>query len=84
MSKCAKLLEAARENAEGLRFMELCSRAECHGWRFSRQHGSHLIYSKPGHWWRLTFSEGRNGTAKGYQVQELLAAIQALETEEEP
>ena len=84
MARCAKLLEAALRNAEGLRFMELCALAECHGWRFSRQRGSHQVYKRPGHPQRLTFHEGENGSAKGYQVQQFLAAIQNLEDERDP
>jgi hypothetical protein len=77
MASCAKLLEAARNNPAGLRFAELCKLAECHGWRFSRQRGSHRSYVRDGTPRPLTFQDYR-GAAKAYQVRQLLDAIDVL------
>lgn len=77
MSKCDDLLEKARNNPRGLRFQELCDLAVCLGWVFARQDGtSHRIYKKPGERRLMDFQEGPNGTAKPYQVRQLLNTIQ--------
>lgn len=81
MNKCQKLLQKARRSPSSLRFDELCRLAECYGWVFVRQNGSHRLYENV----RLTPEEGRfmnfqsdNGKAKPYQVKQLLNAIENL------
>lgn len=74
MSKCDKLLKRARQAPKGVRFEELCALAECHGFVFARQEGSHRVYK------HLTFRrimdfQNDNGQAKPYQVRQLLEAI---------
>lgn len=76
MSRCDDLLTRARQNPSGLRFTELCRLAECHGFEFARQKGSHRIYRRAGR--LMSFQEVR-GMAKEYQVRQLLAAIEDLE-----
>lgn len=83
MGKCTKLLEAARNNPVGLRFMELCALAECHGWAFVRQRGSHMLFKHAEHPTRLTFQPRENGSAKVYQVRQLLEAIESTQPEED-
>jgi predicted RNA binding protein YcfA (HicA-like mRNA interferase family) len=75
MSRCVKLLEAAQENPRGLRFRELCSLAECFGWEFARQRGSHVIYKRAGDQGTMVFQPGGNGSALEYQVRDLLGTI---------
>lgn len=72
--RCAELLERARRNPAGLRFAELCSLAECHGWVFTRQRGSHRLFERLGDARLMNFQEDR-GMAKPYQVRQLLRAL---------
>lgn len=74
MGKCDKLISKARRNPGGLRFRELCSLAECHGWEFSRQSGSHVIYKKGPGQGLMSFQEV-DGMAKDYQVRQFLATL---------
>lgn len=77
MSKIEKILRAAQNNPENLRFTELCQLAEAYGFLFSRQRGSHSIYKRPGQMAVMTFQNDR-GMAKAYQVKQLLAAIDEI------
>lgn len=79
VSKRDKLLRAARNNPGNLRFAELCRLAENYGFVFARQGGSHAVYKRPGHMGVMTFQDD-GGKAKGYQVKQLLAAIDELES----
>lgn len=82
MAKCIKLLDAARAKPEGVGFSDLCALAECYGWVFARQRGSHWMYKRENP--RLmNFQEAANGRAKGYQVRHLLDAIDMLADEED-
>ena len=76
MSRCAELLEKAKQNPAGLRFAELCKLAECHGWVFARQKGAHRLYVRPATQRPMNFQEGEKGTSKTYQVRQLLAWIE--------
>ena len=49
---------------------------ESKGWTFKRQRGSHrLWYSPTGH--RLSIQEGRDGKAKGYQVEQFITQLES-------
>ena len=80
MSKCHKLLQNAKDSPSNVRFADLCKLAECFGWVFKRQKGSHCIYSNPalgnteGNC--MNFQEGSGGKAKIEQVTQLLNAIE--------
>jgi hypothetical protein len=81
MARCAKLLDKAINSPKNLRFKDLCALAECYGWVFQRQSGSHRIYMHPG----LGTSAGsmmnfqsQHGKAKPTQVKQLLEAIEGL------
>lgn len=76
MGRCEELHFLAQRNPKGLRFSELCRLAECFGWSFIRQKGSHRVYSKDGQLRPLVFQEQRGGAAAAYQVRQLLAAIE--------
>lgn len=80
MSKCDKLLSGAREHPDNLRFSDLRTLAECYGFQFARQSGSHVIYKRPGRQGLLTF-QNDGGKAKAYQVRQLLGAIAELESD---
>jgi len=45
---CMKRLNEARANITSLRFANLCALAECFGWVFVRQSGSHRLYKRNG------------------------------------
>ncbi len=77
MAKCDKLLEKARQAPKGLRFTELCKLAECFGFEFQRQRGSHHMYKHPEYPDTLTFPEC-TGTVKAGYVKLLLDAIEEL------
>jgi predicted RNA binding protein YcfA (HicA-like mRNA interferase family) len=75
MSRCWKLIEKARASPAGLRFDELCALAECFGWTFQRQKGSHRAYTHPRASRPFVCQRGANGTAKAYQVRQLIDLI---------
>lgn len=81
MSRCSKLLDKATNSPKNLRFEDLCALAECYGWVFQRQCGSHHIYMHPGPGNRTCYMmnfQSRHGRAKPTQVKQLLEAIEAL------
>lgn len=78
MSKCDKLLEKAKYSPNNFSFTEICQLAECFGFEFQRQSGSHIIYEHP----LLKIEQNRmmnfqnfKGKAKPYQVKQLIKAI---------
>jgi hypothetical protein len=84
MSRCDKLLAKANDSPNNFSFTEICQLAECFGFEFQRQSGSHVIYEHP----LLTIEQNRlmnfqnfNGKAKPYQVKQLLKAISFLRNE---
>lgn len=84
MSKCEKLLEKARSSPNNLRFEDLLRLAECYGWVFERQSGSHVVYVNESLAGRVGFMmnfQDRKGQAKPPQVRQLLDAIEELEIE---
>lgn len=79
MVRCAKLLEKARSSLKNFRFEDLCALAECYGWVFQRQCGSHRIYRHPHHGnvvGSMMNFQSRKGEAKPTQVKQLLDAIE--------
>lgn len=81
MPKCDKLLERARKSPSDLRFTEICQLAECYGFVFDRQAGSHRIYKRRGWPQVINFQEWK-GKAKPYQVRQLLKVIDLIQNEE--
>lgn len=84
MTKCDKLLEKAKNSANNFSFSDICYLAECHGFIFQRQRGSHKIYEHP----ELQLSQNGimnfqnfRGNAKPYEVRQLLRAITILSDE---
>ena len=77
MPDCAELRQSAQANPASVRFVDLCTLAECFGWTFVRSRGSHYIYKRVGTMQLMNFQDHR-GRAKPYQVRQLLAAIEAL------
>ncbi|MCF8131122.1 MAG: type II toxin-antitoxin system HicA family toxin [Deltaproteobacteria bacterium] len=71
MSKREKLLAHAVNNPKSLSFGEFQTLLRQAGWIFDHQKGSHRIWYSPDRQ-RLSIQEGRNGKAKGYQVEQFL------------
>ncbi|MCC7002001.1 MAG: type II toxin-antitoxin system HicA family toxin [Gemmatimonadaceae bacterium] len=80
MSKCEALRAKAQNNPNGLRFTELCALAECFGWVLDRTRGSHCVYKRAGEMRAMVFQNFK-GSAKPYQVNQLLKAIDSLPDE---
>ena len=82
MSKKKKLLAAARNNPQGLRFAELLALVAAAGFEERNQTGSHRIFSHPTAGVpKLNLQEGANGMAKPYQVDQVLDCIEAFRLE---
>jgi hypothetical protein len=77
MPNCEKILKQAQRSPGGLRFEEACQLAECYGFVFTRQRGSHRQYKRPGYVGLINLQDD-NGKMKPYQVRQLLAAIEAI------
>ena len=75
MTKREKLLAKARNHPKGLEFAEFETLLRQCGWVYEHQSGSHRI-------WRsltnavLSIQEGRDGKAKGYQVEQFLKHVE--------
>lgn len=85
MSRCDKLLKKAENSLNNFSFTEICQLAECFGFEFQRQSGSHKIYEHPilaVEQNRLMNFQNFNGKAKPYQVKQLLRAISFLQNEQ--
>jgi predicted RNA binding protein YcfA (HicA-like mRNA interferase family) len=83
MTRREKLLQKARNSPNNLRFSDLVKLVESYGFTFERQTGSHHIFSHPKLATTLNMQPRKDGKAKGYQVQEALAAITVLEEQED-
>jgi hypothetical protein len=71
MTQREKLLARARNNPRGLSFADFQALLRHAGWMLDHQSGSHQIWYSPiGA--RLSVQEGRDGKAKGYQVEQFL------------
>lgn len=70
-----KLLERARNNPRDVRFADLVSLAEAHGFALDRVDGSHRVYKHPRVRELLNLQPRKDGKAKPYQVREVLARI---------
>lgn len=77
MARCEKLYAKALRSPGSLRFEEACRLAECFGFVFARQKGSHRMYTYPGLPRPLNF-QNVNGEAKEYQVQQLLNRVEEM------
>ena len=75
VTKSRRLLEAARNRSNNLRFEELCRLAEACGFEWVHGAGSHRVYAREGVAEILNFQPRKDGKAKAYQVRQLLAII---------
>lgn len=67
----------AKDSASNLRFKKVYQLAECYGFAFVRQKGSHRIYKSPS-WPKLLKLQGVNDEAKPVQVDKLLEVIDRI------
>lgn len=79
MPRCDKLESRARQAPASIRFADLCRLAECWGYEFVSQRGSHVKYKHarlrlPAAHAMQTFQE-REGKGVAYQVRQLLDGI---------
>jgi predicted RNA binding protein YcfA (HicA-like mRNA interferase family) len=81
-----KLLARARNNPRNVRFSDLLSLVEAHGFVLDRIDGSHQIFKHPGVRELLNLQPRKDGKAKPYQVREFLARVEeyGLTMENEP
>lgn len=83
MSKRAKLLLAIRNNPRDVRFADLVRLMEAIGFVLYRQTGSHRIYRhRRAEVPFVNLQEGSGGTAKPYQVDQVLALVDRHNLEE--
>jgi len=83
MSNIADIIAAMRRNPKGVRFNDLCKVCD-HYFGAARQSGtSHRIYKTSWIGDPRVNIQGSKGRAKSYQVQQVLAAIQRLEENDE-
>ncbi|MFI4938937.1 MAG: type II toxin-antitoxin system HicA family toxin [Burkholderiales bacterium] len=76
MTKCEKRIAKALNNPKGLSFQDFQQLLRGASWTFDHQRGSHQIwYSPTGH--RLSIQEGRDGNAKGYQVEQFITQFES-------
>jgi hypothetical protein len=81
--KIARTLEAIRRNPKGVRFADLAAVCE-HYFGKPRQEGtSHKIYRTPWAGDPRVNIQSDKGKAKPYQVRQVLAAIERLESSDE-
>ena len=81
ITQLTKLLAALRQNPQNVAFADLKKVCD-HYFGESRQSGSsHHVYRTP---WpgdpRVNIQRGKDGKAKSYQVRQVLAAIEKLES----
>lgn len=82
MTKREKLLDAVRNNPRDVRFDDLVRLVKALGFVAERQTGSHIVFvhTNP----KVPFvnlQEGKNGKAKPYQVEQVLALVDAHKLE---
>lgn len=84
MSDVADLLERMRHTPKGVRFRDLCRVCEAYFGAPRQGASSHRVYRTP---WpgdpRVNIQDDR-GSAKAYQVRQVLKAIEKLEAGHEP
>lgn len=79
MSRCAKLLDKARESPKNITFAELRRLVECYGFRLARTRGSHFNYVSPFGQRTLSLQVSKDGKAKRYQLEQALQLIAQIE-----
>lgn len=81
MSKKAKALAKARKNPANLGFADFIRAISAVGFAFDHQTGSHAIYVHLACEAKLTIQPRKDGMAKGYQVHQFIAIVDAFNLE---
>lgn len=69
------LLDRVRNNPRDVRFSDLVSLIEAHGFVADRSEGSHRVYKHPRVRELLNIQRRKDGKAKPYQVREFLRRV---------
>ena len=81
MAKVEDIIAEMRRNPKGIRFQDLCKVCDSY-FGAARQAGSrHRIYKAPWQGDPRVNIQNDNGTAKAYQVKQVLKAIERMEAE---
>ncbi len=79
MTQIEKLLESIRKNPKNVRFSDLVKICNQYFGESRQQGTSHKVYKMP---WagdpRVNIQKGKDGTAKAYQVKQVIAAIDKI------
>lgn len=79
MSQREKLLKAIRNNPADVRFEDAVKAADWYGF-ISRSGGNHsAVCTRAGFEQQLNFQRRKDGKAKKYQVEQLIAAMDAVD-----
>ena len=81
MSRKAKLIDAIRNNPKGVRFEYALLVAGWIGFTHEGGSGAHRTRSRPGEIRQLNFQKLSDGSAKPYQVRQLIEMIDKYEGE---
>jgi len=80
MGNYEKLLQKARDSKNNFSFEDECKLAELAGFKFVRSKGSHKMYRHDSIRRCMNFQNVK-GKAKPYQVEQLLTAIEEINSE---
>jgi hypothetical protein len=81
MPTLTDILEKMRSNPAGLRFADLCKVCDHYFGQARQSSGSHRVYKTPWAGDPRVNIQNFKGLAKGYQVRQVLKAIERLELE---
>jgi hypothetical protein len=81
MSKDENILKQMRQNPNDVRFADLCGICELYFGEARQKSSSHRIYKTPWKGDPRVNIQNQNGKSKGYQVKQVLKAIERLEVD---
>ena len=81
MARVEDILSDMRRNPKGIRFQDLCKVCDSFFGEARQTGSSHRIYKTPWHGDPRVNIQNDKGTAKAYQVKQVLNAIERLEKE---
>ena len=84
MNSITEIVEAMRRNPKGVRFRDLCRVCDFYFGPARQTGGSHRIYKTPWPGDPRVNIQNDKGTAKSYQVRQVLSALERLEAEHDP
>ena len=81
MAKIEDVIADMRRNPKGIRFQDLCKVCDSYFGEARKTGSSHRIYKTPWQGDPRVNIQNDKGTAKAYQVKQVLKAIERLESE---